>query len=102
MPSLMVNGGNVVYEILGSSGDFIVPTPGGRFGKDIPGLRPLAQALADGTLDPARFESLRRLEREAAFQEARRDDAAGRARKRHERVMGRLIRDIERWHPKRR
>ena len=62
----------------------------------------VAQALADGTLDPARFDSLRRLKREAAFQDSRRDDAAGRARKRHERVTGRLIRDIERWNPKRR
>lgn len=60
------------------------------------------QALADGTLDADRLDSLRRLQREAAFQESRRDDAAGRARKRNERVMGRLIRDIERWHPKRR
>ena len=41
-------GGRVVYEILGESGDFIVLTPGGRFSKDIPGLRPLAQALVDG------------------------------------------------------
>jgi 2-hydroxy-6-oxonona-2,4-dienedioate hydrolase len=48
VPTLSVNGGNVVYEILGSSGDLIVLTPGGRFGKDIPGLRPLAQALVDG------------------------------------------------------
>ena len=40
--------GNVVYEIVGSTGDFIVLTPGGRFSKDIPGLRPLAEALADG------------------------------------------------------
>lgn len=43
-----INGGNVVYEILGKSGDFIALTPGGRFSKDIPGLRPLAQALAKG------------------------------------------------------
>jgi 2-hydroxy-6-oxonona-2,4-dienedioate hydrolase len=43
-----VNGGNVVYEILGSSGDLIVLTPGGRFSKEIPGLRPLAEALVDG------------------------------------------------------
>ena len=43
-----VNGGNVVYEILGDRGDFIVLTPGGRFSKDIPGLRPLAEALVDG------------------------------------------------------
>jgi len=43
-----INGGNVVYEILGKQGDFIVLTPGGRFSKDIPGLRPLAQALVEG------------------------------------------------------
>jgi pimeloyl-ACP methyl ester carboxylesterase len=43
-----INGGNVVYEILGDAGDLIVMTPGGRFSKDIPGLRPLAQALVDG------------------------------------------------------
>jgi 2-hydroxy-6-oxonona-2,4-dienedioate hydrolase len=48
VPTLSVNGGNVVYEIIGSSGDLIVLTPGGRFGKDIPGLRPLAEALVDG------------------------------------------------------
>ncbi|GJP27567.1 alpha/beta hydrolase [Mycobacterium marinum] len=46
--SVEVNGGRVVYEILGDSGDLIVLTPGGRFGKDIPGLRPLALALVDG------------------------------------------------------
>lgn len=43
-----INGGNVVYEILGKQGDFIVLTPGGRFSKDVPGLRPLAQALVKG------------------------------------------------------
>jgi 2-hydroxy-6-oxonona-2,4-dienedioate hydrolase len=46
--SIEVSSGNVVYEILGESGDLIVLTPGGRFGKDIPGLRPLAEALVDG------------------------------------------------------
>ncbi len=46
--SIEINGGNVVYEILGKTGDFIVLTPGGRFSKDIPGLRPLAQALVKG------------------------------------------------------
>jgi 2-hydroxy-6-oxonona-2,4-dienedioate hydrolase len=46
--AIEVNGGNVVYEILGDSGDLIVLTPGGRFGKDIPGLRPLAEDLVDG------------------------------------------------------
>ena len=43
-----INGGNVVYEILGKEGDFIALTPGGRFSKDIEGLRPLAQALVKG------------------------------------------------------
>ncbi|MUL67979.1 alpha/beta hydrolase [Mycobacterium sp. CBMA 234] len=43
-----INGGNVVYEILGKTGDFIALTPGGRFSKDIPGLRPLAQDLVKG------------------------------------------------------
>jgi 2-hydroxy-6-oxonona-2,4-dienedioate hydrolase len=42
------SGGRVVYEILGNEGEFIALTPGGRFSKDIPGLRPLAEALADG------------------------------------------------------
>ncbi|OSC39948.1 alpha/beta fold hydrolase [Mycobacterium decipiens] len=46
--AIEVNGGNVVYEILGESGDLIVLTPGGRFSKDVPGLRPLAEALVDG------------------------------------------------------
>jgi len=41
--------GRVAYELLGpESGDAIVLTPGGRFGKDVPGLRPLAEALAAG------------------------------------------------------
>ena len=50
MPSkkIQINGGNVVYEVLGKQGDFIVLTPGGRFSKDIPGLRPLALALVKG------------------------------------------------------
>src|SRR6185312_13099998 len=46
--SIEINGGNVVYEILGESGDFIVLTPGGRFSKDVPGLRPLAEELVKG------------------------------------------------------
>ncbi len=43
-----INGGNVVYEILGSSGEFIALTPGGRYSKDIEGLRPLAEELVKG------------------------------------------------------
>ena len=46
--SIEINGGNVVYEILGETGDLIALTPGGRFSKDIPGLRPLAETLVEG------------------------------------------------------
>lgn len=46
--TMEINGGNVVYEILGKEGDFIALTPGGRFSKDIDGLRPLAQELVKG------------------------------------------------------
>ena len=46
--SIEINGGNVVYEILGNTGDFIALTPGGRFSKDIEGLRPLAEELVKG------------------------------------------------------
>jgi 2-hydroxy-6-oxonona-2,4-dienedioate hydrolase len=43
-----INGGRVAYEFLGESdADLVVLTPGGRFGKDVPGLRPLALALVD-------------------------------------------------------
>src|SRR5258707_13496997 len=42
------DGGNVVYEILGKTGDFIALTPGGRYSKDIEGLRPLADELVNG------------------------------------------------------
>ncbi|HUO39860.1 MAG TPA: alpha/beta hydrolase [Mycobacterium sp.] len=48
MSPVEINGGKVVYEILGDSGEFIVLTPGGRFGMNIPGLRPLAEALVAG------------------------------------------------------
>ncbi len=51
MASMEIHGGQVVYELLGpAGGQPVVLTPGGRFSKDIPGLRPLAQALADGGL----------------------------------------------------
>jgi len=43
-----INGGNVVYEILGDAGEFIALTPGGRYSKDIEGLRPLAEELVKG------------------------------------------------------
>jgi 2-hydroxy-6-oxonona-2,4-dienedioate hydrolase len=46
--TMEINGGTVVYEILGKTGDFIALTPGGRYSKDIEGLRPLAQELVKG------------------------------------------------------
>ena len=46
-----IEGGRVVYELLGpETGRPIVLTPGGRFSKEVPGLRPLAEKLADGGL----------------------------------------------------
>ncbi len=48
MPCVEINGGNIVYEILGDGGRLIVLTPGGRYGKDFRGVRPLAEALAAG------------------------------------------------------
>jgi 2-hydroxy-6-oxonona-2,4-dienedioate hydrolase len=49
--TIEINGGTVVYEILGTehtAGEYVVLTPGGRFGKDIPGLKPLARKLVEG------------------------------------------------------
>jgi 2-hydroxy-6-oxonona-2,4-dienedioate hydrolase len=46
MPELRINGGTIVYEVMGA-GQPIVLTPGGRFGMDVPGLRPLADRLAE-------------------------------------------------------
>src|SRR6516162_8113972 len=44
-----VNGGLVVYELIGpSDGEVVVLTPGGRFSKDYGGVHELAYALADG------------------------------------------------------
>jgi pimeloyl-ACP methyl ester carboxylesterase len=48
MPAIDVNGGRVVYEILGVTGRLIVLTPGGRFARDVRGVRPLADALVAG------------------------------------------------------
>lgn len=49
MAEVEVNGGRVVYEFVGpEDGQVVVLTPGGRFSKDFPGVRPLAEALAAG------------------------------------------------------
>ena len=34
MPSIEIRGGNIVYEILGNTGDYVVITPGGRRGME--------------------------------------------------------------------
>jgi pimeloyl-ACP methyl ester carboxylesterase len=41
-----VDGTMIAYEIVGESGPPWAITPGGRFSKDVPGIRELAQALA--------------------------------------------------------
>jgi len=46
MPSAEINGGRIVYELLGD-GDPLVLTPGGRFSMEYPGVRPLAEKLAE-------------------------------------------------------
>ena len=46
MPALDINGGQIAYELLGE-GDPLVLTPGGRFSMEYPGLRPLAEKLAE-------------------------------------------------------
>jgi pimeloyl-ACP methyl ester carboxylesterase len=44
-----INGGKVAYDLLGpADGEPLVLTPGGRFGMDYPGVRPLGEALAAG------------------------------------------------------
>jgi 2-hydroxy-6-oxonona-2,4-dienedioate hydrolase len=46
MPEITINGGVVVYEVLGE-GPPLILTPGGRFGRDVAGIRPLAEKLAE-------------------------------------------------------
>lgn len=46
MPEVLVNGSHIVYEVIGE-GQPIILTPGGRFGMDVPGLRPLGERLAE-------------------------------------------------------
>lgn len=44
-----VNGGIVVYELIGpEDGEVVVVTPGGRFSKDYPGVHEFGEALAAG------------------------------------------------------
>jgi pimeloyl-ACP methyl ester carboxylesterase len=45
VPQIEINGGQISYELLGH-GDPLVLTPGGRFSMNFPGVRPLAEKLA--------------------------------------------------------
>jgi pimeloyl-ACP methyl ester carboxylesterase len=46
MPRIDVNGVSIAYELIGEGEKAVTITPGGRFSKDTPGVRQLAQALA--------------------------------------------------------
>src|SRR5580698_7645383 len=46
MPATRVGECSVSYEVIGEGRPWVV-TPGGRFSKDYPGVRELAQGLAD-------------------------------------------------------
>lgn len=59
-------------------------------------------AVAEGRLDAGRVANLAKLQREAAYQGSRADPALAQARRRRDRSFGKLVRDIEKWHPKRR
>ena len=47
MPTATINGLSLAYEVVGDSGQPWVITPGGRFTKESPGVRQLAEALAE-------------------------------------------------------
>lgn len=47
MPVAEVEGLSIAYEVVGRAGQPWVITPGGRFSKDYPGVRQMAEALAD-------------------------------------------------------
>ena len=46
MASIVIDGTAIVYEVIGEGAPWVV-TPGGRFSKDTPGVRELAEAIAD-------------------------------------------------------
>jgi hypothetical protein len=45
MPAAKVDGVSISYEVIGEGRPWAI-TPGGRFSKDYPGVRELAEALA--------------------------------------------------------
>jgi len=48
MPVIKIGGIGIAYEIIGTGRRSAVITPGGRFSKDTPGVKALAEKLADG------------------------------------------------------
>ena len=50
MPKVDIGGIGVAYDLIGDGKKTAVITPGGRFSKDTPGVRELAQKLAEGGL----------------------------------------------------
>jgi ribosome biogenesis GTPase len=59
-------------------------------------------AVEAGTLDAARLASYHKLQREAAYLEERQDEAGRHLEKQRGKEMGRMIREVDRYHPKRR
>ena len=59
-------------------------------------------AIERGEIDAERVANLAKLQREAAYQESRADPSLARARRQRDRTFGKFVRDIEKWHPKRR
>src|SRR5689334_2641563 len=45
MPTVDIDGTTIAYDIVGDGGPAWVVTPGGRFSKDVPGIRQLAEAI---------------------------------------------------------
>lgn len=50
MPTIKIDGIDIAYDIVGEGQRTAVITPGGRFSKDTPGVRALAEKLAQGGL----------------------------------------------------
>jgi pimeloyl-ACP methyl ester carboxylesterase len=47
MPTVTIEGIELAYEVIGEQGGGWIITPGGRFSKDTPGVRELAQVIAE-------------------------------------------------------
>ena len=50
MPTIDIDGIDIAYDIVGNGRTTVAITPGGRFSKDTPGVRALAEKLAEGGL----------------------------------------------------